>query len=282
MVEHVQVEPALAPVVRGFHAAHQFVLPVRKNPEADIRPAHDAVEIGSLHVGLEHHLACARKPAVRRGREVPYPAAPAELLAQRIHRLADLRKRIFVLRLPCRSAVQPLYKHTANSSDLVALCLQRSQVVFRSALQLRRQRTLACIQLVYLLFAFGKCICRFFKFTLGAIELLLCFSNLLFGIGLACKRKLFRKFLYRGLARFHIGLEARNLFFKFCRGSLQTIQFPALFRNVLFEECLTLFALFFLGYSLSQRRHLVAVFGIFRIAALAGIFQAALAKKFVH
>ena len=108
------------------------------------------------------------------------------------------------------------------------------------------------------------------------------FGNLLFGIGLACKRKLLRKFFHCNLARFHIGLEARNLFFEFCCGSLQTIQFAALFRNILFEECLAFFALFFLGYSLSQRCHLVAVFGIFRIAALAGVFQTALAKEFMH
>ena len=98
MVQNVQVEPALALVIGSLHAAHQFVLPVRKDAEADIRTAHDAVEIRRLHVGFEHHLACAREPAIRRiGKE-----GDQRTFLKQVRQLRDgflnLGKRIPVLR----------------------------------------------------------------------------------------------------------------------------------------------------------------------------------------
>ena len=64
MVDHVQLQPALAAVVGGFLFADELVLPSRHRQQPCVGALEDAVEEHRLDVGLQHNLLLAAEVPV--------------------------------------------------------------------------------------------------------------------------------------------------------------------------------------------------------------------------
>ena len=97
MIQYIQVETTLAPIIGSLYSANQFILAVRKNAETNIRAAYDTVKVRRLHISFEHHLSLSRKAAVCRIGKISNPGTLTELLAERTHRLADMLQGTLVL-----------------------------------------------------------------------------------------------------------------------------------------------------------------------------------------
>ena len=82
MVDHVQLQAALAAVVLRLPAAFELILTARHDQQTDIGALKDPVKEGHLDVGLQGDLFLAWKIAVDRIGQGPHPGIPLLQLLQ--------------------------------------------------------------------------------------------------------------------------------------------------------------------------------------------------------
>ena len=282
MVEDVQFEPALAPLIYRVPAAHKFELPVGKAEEPCIRTANDPVEIRRLNVGFEHHLACAGKVAVSHLGKVPHPVALPEQTRERADGPLHLLERSLVLVQARLYLVQLRIQGGTSCGGSIARRLHSNKVIFLRTFEARREGLYLAFQIRHLGLApvkiFGSLLAS--RLQVGKGGLLL--ANFLFRIRLVRERKLgdrFRKILF---LRLDFRFRSSNLVYPiFVLQSALFQQFPE-FRELCVEFSLSRGPLVFFCKVLLENSQLFLQIVKFIADPFLGVLNSALAKKILQ
>ena len=140
MVDHIQLQPALAPVIIRLCSSFQFVLSAGHDHKSCIGPDNDTVKIRHLNIGLQHNLLLPGEIAVGGAGQRLHPSPPFFRIRQSFRLAADAVQRSGIGSKPAARIRQTVLKPAILLIQRTASDMQFLLIQFWSFLQLSFQR----------------------------------------------------------------------------------------------------------------------------------------------